>query len=675
MKHNNIYSIKLAIIFAFAFLLTACMDDFLDRQPLSSIATENYLTDEKHLEAYSIQQYNFSFSGSVYPYEADIHSDNQSGRGYSNIWIPGQVKVGKSGGAWDFTRIYKLNYFLNTVLPRYEAGKITGNIAAVKHYIGEVYFLRAYEYFDRLKDLGDFPILTETLPNENDKLIEASKRRPRNEVARFIIQDLDKAIALLNNAPAGAKNRITLDLAYLMKSRVALFEGTWLKYHNGTALVPLGPNWTGAAKDYNSNYAYPSGSIENEINYFLDQAMAASKVVANKITLVSNSKFIKETATTAPNLYFEMFNSVSLATTAEVLLWRSFSNELGVKHTFNSAFVDGGANGFTRQFVDVFLMQDGLPAYASATYKGDNYIDSVKTNRDWRLRLFMKAPGEKNRFFNNGVAINVTTEPMPRIYNTSSNASLCSATGYDIKKGLSYERQMSATYGVDITAVPVFRAAEAYLNYIEACYVRTGVIDADADKYWKAIRTRAGVDPDYSKTIAATDLSKEAPNDWGTYSHGQMVNTTLYNIRRERRCEFMAEGFRWDDLRRWRALDQVQNFQPEGIKLWGPMQDLRAISTSVKLYKEYFVYGSADATKNNVSDPGISSYLRMQQIMTGSGNLLYSTGYNWCEAHYLDPIAVDHFIYTASDANDKTTSPIYQNPGWPIEADASPIGF
>lgn len=56
----------------------------------------------------------------------------------------------------------------------------------------------------------------------------------------------------------------------------------------------------------------------------------------------------------------------------------------------------------------------------------------------------------------------------------------------------------------------------------------------------RAVRERAGVDPDFTKTINATDLSQET--DWGKYSGGQVVDATLLNIRRERRCEFIGEG-------------------------------------------------------------------------------------------------------------------------------------
>lgn len=77
------------------------------------------------------------------------------------------------------------------------------------------------------------------------------------------------------------------------------------------------------------------------------------------------------------------------------------------------------------------------------------------------------------------------------------------------------------------------------------------------------MRKRAGVSENFQKTIDATDLSKE--NDLAVWSGSQMIDKTLYNIRRERRCEFIAEGMRKDDLLRWRSLDKMKNYQTEGF--------------------------------------------------------------------------------------------------------------
>jgi starch-binding outer membrane protein, SusD/RagB family len=635
--------------------------DYLDREPLSDISPANYLLDESHLAAYTAARYGIIRSnvgnGSEMLYSDDQATDCMTTRGSNIRFTPGTWTVGSTGGRWVFDWIYQLNYFIGVAVPRYEAGLITGNQDNVKHYIGEAYFFRAYEYFNKLDSLGDFPIITTVLPDNKDTLIEHSKRRPRNEVARFILSDLDKAIAMCSNSPVGGTNRITKDLAYLFKSRVALFEATWLKYHKGTALVPNGPGWPGANKAYNANYQYPSGSIDNEINYFLDQAMAAAKVVADAHALVTNSKSIQQSASQPANPYYDMFASqASLSGNTEVLLWKDFDMSLGIMHYWNHYLWGGGGYGYTRQFVDCFLMQNGLPIYAEGSgYAGDDYVQNVKIDRDWRLRLFMKAPGEVKAFQN----VVGTPEVEATVPEVDGNDKTLAATGYSIKKGLSLDVNMKEL-GKDLTNIVCFRAAEAYLNYIEASWLRNGVIDSDADKYWRAIRTRAGIDPDYNKTINATNMSKEAENNWAAYSHGVLVDATTYNIRRERGCEFIAEGLRYRDLKRWRSMDQLNGFKIEGIKIWGPMKDI---------YGTRLVYNQATISKNTASDPALSIYLRVHQIATNSP---YYNGYFWTEAHYLEPIAANHFLDSSSDGVDVTTSPIYQNPGWTTIAGTVP---
>jgi hypothetical protein len=110
------------------------------------------------------------------------------------------------------------------------------------------------------------------------------------------------------------------------------------------------------------------------------------------------------------------------------------------------------------------------------------------------------------------------------------------------------------------------------------------------------------------------------------------------------------------DLKRWRALDQLIStpYHIEGFKLWGPMQQWYDSSD--------LEYGSATAT---VSAPSVSSYLRPYEK---TGKELVYNGYRWAMAHYLNPIAIEHFLQTTDDGENISTSPIYQNPGWPVVA-------
>ena len=670
--------LKLYILFVVGILgfLTSCQN-YLDRPPLSSITPDQYLNDESQLAAYDVNLYR------VFPTHAqwtfgtfgiDANTDNQAGMTYDNKFVPGQWKVGASGGDWNFSDIYQCNYFLNKVVPLYKAGKITGSQPNIEHYIGEMYMIRAYVYFQKLMEFGDFPIVKKPLPDNMDTLTAASKRAPCNEVARFIIADLDSAINMMQpEAPEGGTNRLSKYAALLLKSRVALFEGSWLKYFKGTAFVPNGPNWPGKDKDYNANYQYPSGGIDNEIDYFLTQSMDAAKQVADNIPLVANNMTAEADTGRAfsvasdANPYCQMFSSVDMSGFGEVLFWRRYDAGLGITHNVPVYEQSGNDGiGLTRGLVDNFLMANGLPIYATGSgYAGDDSISEVRKNRDGRLWLFLKQPKQVNVLYESTAGDHATPiEPIPDI--TSSSQEQKYTTGYTIRKGLNYDAAQCANGG-GYTGAIVFRAVEAYLNYMEAEYMKNGSLDGTAQNYWREIRERAGVDPDFQKTIDATDMSQEGPNDWGAYSAGQFVDKTLYNIRRERRSELMAEGLRWMDLIRWRAMDQMIDtpYHIEGFKLWGPMQNWYKDSNG----NSTLTYGIGDAS--TVSDPSRSEYLLPYEKTSTS--LVYN-GYRWAMAHYLHPIALQHFLITSKD-NDVTTSPIYQNPGWPTQANMPPTGY
>ena len=190
------------------------------------------------------------------------------------------------------------------------------------------------------------------------------------------------------------------------------------------------------------------------------------------------------------------------------------------------------------------------------------------------------------------------------------------------------------------------------------------------DKYWKALRTRAGMSTDYQKTINNTDISKEK-QDWGSYSAGQQINTTLYNIRRERRIELVSEGFRMADLKRWRALDQVKDVHVQGFNFWDSMYQLytnpQAEDAATPIAKITLLeYGVTDKTANisAKSDP----YAEGKYLLPyrkNAANIGFS-GLNWNTSKYLYPISNKQFRLTTAvpGSNEYESSTIYQNPGW-----------
>ena len=662
MKHKYFSALFLGM---FIMGTTTSCNDYLDRngEPMSDITPAAFFKDVTELEAYSINLYNTFPSIEGYGISIwgwDNHTDNQAAVGYSNRWVPGQQRVGD--GSWDFSYIRNCNYFLVKVEERLKNNEIIGPQAEINHYIGEVHLMRAHEYFKKLQDFGDYPIVTELLPDDAETLIAASKRAPRHKVARFILSDLDKAIELLQSEAPHGKNRISKDVAYLLRSRVALFEGTWLKHHKGTAWVPGGPGWKGDPadlKDFN---------IDNEISFFLNEAMKSAKVIGDKLVgnLVENTDTREgmNSSLASTNPYYTMFCDENMESYSEVLMWRQYSVAQGVTHNIQMQLEDnGGGSGWTRGLVNAFVMRNGLPIYAAGSGYDPAWekqtVEATLQNRDSRIQIFTKRDGDIDYYGAAG----------PKLVNfnwiAQGNDETRMTTGYAIKKGKHYDAEMQLNHSKGTSGSITFRGTEALLNYMEACVDLKGTVDGTAASYWKALRKRAKVDPNYEKTIAATNMTEEAKGDFGAYSAGKLINPTLYNVRRERRCELIGEGMRWADLKRWRACDQLVNtpYIIEGMRYWGSSYEGTLVDQDGK---DLIKVSVADGT-GNMSDKSQSVYIRPYQISAKNNSVF--NGYKFQKAYYLSPLGQAVFRQTASgDQTDLTTSVVYQNPGWPMVA-------
>ena len=643
---------KLKYIFLFSATLlmgTAC-SDFLDKEPISDNVDGNFFTAENQLEPYCNNMYGLlpdhgTGTGTFGYFTTDNNSDDMTTVNQVDNFLPQRVQVPSSGSYGSFSTIRTCNLFLERTQENLENGTLS-NDDNVKHYIGEMYFFRAYVYFSLLKAYGDFPIVTEVLTDGDYAAnVEANKRKPRNEVARFILSDLDQAIERLYPKSNGfTAHRLNRECALLFKSRVALYEATWEKYHAGTARVPGGPGWPGDAASFTTD-------LNTEINFFLDEAINSAKEVGDASSLMQD--------------YAGLYNQTDLSgQRSEVLLWRMYSEDakvqnqvVGATHGYGSIdtengtyiFVHGDNTGFTRSLVDSYLMADGLPIYASSNYQGDKSLVSTMTGRDQRLVTSVAKPGDKIMTYNGQDIM----YQYPGLTSAAGGIRVTS-TGYIPRKGwIDNDVVYNNAYPL---ALPIFRAAEAYLNYIEAYYLKNNSLeDATLDKYWKALRSRAGVDTDYKKTIAATDLTKEI--DLARYSGTQLVDATLYNIRRERRSEFIADGMRKDDLYRWRSLDMMQNYWVEGMNYWDEFHtDFENACVACKL------------TYSAPNDATVSKYLRPQ---AKNDYVIKNNGYCFETANYLSPLSYDVFrMSTPEEGGDVSTSVVYQNPGWPVEAGA-----
>ena len=667
--------------------VTSC-SDFLDRPPLDQISPDSYYTTADQLGTFTINYYTSIFPNNSGWFAGvatfDDGTDNQASRGgNSGMYLQDQWKVPTSGGI-GMNAIRNVNKFINESEAKIAAGKVTGTPEQINQYMGEAYFIRAMLYYSKLQDYGDFPIELKEL-NVNNDLVEASKRQPRNLVARQILSDMDKAIDKLQVTIAN-KVRINKNAALAMKSRMALYEATFEKYHRGTGRVPGDANWPGKNKEWNKNFTI---NQDNEVNFFLDQAIDAAKKVCDAVPLKTQNNHVMNPSAIGQyngwNAYYDMFASPDLSKYPEVLLWRQFNSNLtpSLAHLTSNKLRGGASTGWTRGLVESFLMKNGLPIYASGSgYHGDTTVDMAKTDRDERLQLFMF--GESDVLGIDQKSIDLANKklaagatPLTKIlFNAATLFATDQAsrdvTGYRQRKFYNYDpaMQLGQTFS-DVDGQIIIRVEEAMLNYIEASYLRTGSLDATATGYWTALRARAGITAPISTTIAATDMSKEAdvnrPSyDWAAFSAGHPVDATLYSIRRERRSEFAGEGLRNDDLIRWASLDQVKNYQIEGVNFWDQIYQNPSFvdKNGVSL-----IIADGDA-KATMSAKTLSKYVRPYQIQK-TNNILYD-GYTFYQAHYLSPFSYQEMQLCSPDGTAENSN-LYQNIYWPVEANGEAI--
>ena len=686
MKHiiSNILKGGLPIL-CFGMTVTSC-SDFLDRPPLDQVPPSSYYLTADQLGTFPINYYT-----SIFPNNSgwwagvatfDNGTDNQAARsGNASMFLQDQWKVPTSGGI-NMNNIRNVNKFINENEPKIAEGKVSGDADLIKQYMGEAYFVRAMLYYDKLQTYGDFPILLTELKVEDD-LVTPNKRQPRNLVARQILSDMDKAIERLQ-VDFAKRVRINKYAALAMKSRMALFEATFEKYHRGTGRVPGDANWPGKNKEWNKNFTI---NQDDEVNFFLDQAIDAAKKVCDAVPLRTQNSHVMNPSVVGLyngwNAYYDMFASPDLSKYPEVLLWRQFNSDINVAHLTSNKLRGGAATGWTRGLVESFLMKNGLPIYATGSgYHGDTTVDLAKTDRDERLQLFMF--GESDVLGIDKASIDLANKnlapgatPLSKIlFNVAglfaTDEASRDVTGYRQRKFYNYnpDMQLGQTFS-DVDGQIIIRVEEAMLNYIEASYLRTGSLDATATGYWTALRARAGITAPISTTIAATDMSKEAdvnrPSyDWAAFSAGHPVDATLYSIRRERRSEFAGEGLRNDDLIRWASLDQVKNYQIEGINFW----DQTYQNPSFVNDKGVSLIVADGGEKATMSAKELTKYIRPYQIQK-TNNILYN-GYTFYQAHYLSPFSYQEMQLCSPDGNAENSN-LYQNIYWPVEANGEAL--
>ena len=539
---------KKQIIFLFSLFMIvfsiSCDEEFLERYPKDQITEKNFWTSANQLKVYANQFYTslpHQTGYSLDHWDDDVTSDNMVNYDY-DVTLAGERTVPSSGGGWYWNNIREVNYFLEN----YQ--KCEDNFEEYKHYVGEVYFFRAFYYFQKIKQFGDVPWINKTLNIDSDELYK--ERTSRRVVVDSILSDLDKAYDYLEPKSDVEQFRIYDDIAMFFKSRVALYEGTWEKYHQGT--------------DF---------GVENpEVTYFLEEARDAAKAVmeTGDYGIWSTGK---------PNQdYYHLFNRYDYSSNPEVLLWNRYDYDAGLYHQTQWYMMPwrGGGVGLTKSLVDAYLDMDGEPIAISDDYVGDNTLQQVVQNRDPRLRQTFRLPGEVVRIFQG----DTTYFDYPPLDKTERES--C-PSGYQLQKGSAPDYEVvSGEYRISTVPTIIFRYAEVLLNYAEARAELGELTQDDVDKTINILRDRVGVDH-----LQLSNIPSD-PN-WNFPDLSPRIN----EVRRARRVELACEGFREDDVLRWRAHHLFKDERKLGAKA---AQFEGQVEHSVPVNSE----GYLDPHKNNL---------------------------------------------------------------------------
>lgn len=510
---KKIYILALAAASVLPF--SSC-SDFLDREPITKPEAGTFLTGAIQVENYINGLYmtlpSFPKFGLGVRSE-EKNSDNIVAEKYDQR-LHGQYNQFSGASDWQtgYQNLRKVNYFFHYYnVPRDLENE---DVLSLK---GEAYFFRAYWHFNLLKKFGSIPVM-DSFWDENATVAGLQiPARSRNEVAKFILQDLNEAKLLLHSRSKYSGIRVNKEAAMVLAMNVALYEGTWEKYH---------------ASD---GFAAPV----NESGYFLGE------VIKWGDELFKSGIGLYKTGIYPGDAFAALFNSKDLSAMDEVLLWRKYSNAEGAFHAVNANLKGGivdteGAAGITQSLVDNYLNADG----SFINPKDEKFKDFKETFRGRDPRLIQTVMNEGAKYASATTArpmhLEVWSESRDKTISApklEADGSARSLTGYHIRLGI------DTTYvnGNCETALPVIRYAEALLAYAEAAAELGQWNEGVAEKTLKELRGRVEV------TYVAPAKDANFPD------FGYELTPVLQEIRRERRSELALQGFRLDDLMRWKG--------------------------------------------------------------------------------------------------------------------------
>ena len=569
MKHTIIN-----VILLLATIACVSCEDMLDFQPKDRLSPNTYFRTETDCELWTNNYYTvFPSAEGVYsePFDVivrDVLADE----------ISGVRKPMPTDGNWKWTKLREMNFFLS------RSSQIEEESVRLR-YEGLTRFFRAYFYFEKVKRYGDVPWVDRPLSSDDNELYKG--RDSREFVMEKVMEDIDFAIA---NLPEKQDvYHVTRWTARALKSRIALFEGTFRKYHG----------------------------IDGYEKY-LQECITASEPFLNGPYIIY---------TTGSTPYQDLFTSQNAIGT-EIILARAYTSAIsGMTHDVNGHLTGAtmGRPGMTRNAVNMYLMRDGSRYTDQPDYATKTFVDECR-NRDLRMAQTIRTPKYKRIGGNKELAPDLSR----------------STTGYQLIKYLTEEKYDANKASTN--DMPLFRLAEVLLNYAEAKAELGTLKQDDLNKTIKPLRSRAGL-PELDMEEANENPDPYLSSPETGYANVTGVNKgVILEIRRERTLETPMEGLRYWDIMRWKEGKRFEK-PIEGLYFAGTGEyDLDGNGTI-----DVCIYDSETAPGNKT---GVL-YLKLGSDIVLSeqtrGNLLAhsTTRRTWNEDRdYLYPIPTDDRVLT-----------------------------
>lgn len=430
-----------------------------------------------------------------------------------NTWLFNQETIPTSGGGWSSGDWGNIRS-LNFFMQRYQ--KATGSEDEINRQVAVIRFFRAWEYFYKVRRFGDVPWYETDLNIDSEELYKG--RDNRKDVFSKILEDIDFAIEHLPSSPAVGRLHKYAALTY--KSRMCLYEASFRKYHG------LG--------DYEALFRECADACE---------------------AIIESERYEIYTNNHPESDYYNLFIQEDLSTNSECIMPRVYESKL-LTHN-NTRQLEESYTGMSRAMFEQYLCSDGLPVSVSPTYgkEADLLADELE-RRDPRLAQCIDNPS---------LAFKLKGDGTPSYNEAPSIDTKYCTTGYHVMK---YHSPDPAQWNIGLSTLDVFifRYAEVLLNYAEAM-AELGLCDDNVlDITINQLRDRVGM-PHLTAKVGFSDPG------WPDY--GYTLTPLLYEIRRERAVELLGEGFRWDDIVRWKAGSLLENPKSMlGMKMSDKLKDM-----------------------------------------------------------------------------------------------------